>query len=215
MSDLPQPFLIAESPALDFLNSTCAPHGEIIEWLRSGADMLAWMNNAGLLSAAQAAHLSKNFPAAALDQAAQDAIALREEMRGHIDSCAGEGLGEDSKAHLEPVRKILANTSAKLVISDDTNDEAGALRISAGSTLSLVAHLEVNTPADLLAPIAVAFANLFATADFAQVKQCEGPECNLMFVDTTKNKKRRWCSMSVCGNRAKAAAFRARKRSED
>ncbi|MEL6323421.1 MAG: CGNR zinc finger domain-containing protein, partial [Pseudomonadota bacterium] len=36
----------------------------------------------------------------------------------------------------------------------------------------------------------------------------EGPTCTLYFHDVSKNHKRRWCSMDICGNRAKAAAHR-------
>ena len=46
--------------------------------------------------------------------------------------------------------------------------------------------------------------------DFTQVKACEGPACTLMFVDHTRGHARRWCSMALCGNRAKQAAHRHR-----
>ncbi|WP_443691321.1 CGNR zinc finger domain-containing protein [Pseudomonas sp.] len=36
----------------------------------------------------------------------------------------------------------------------------------------------------------------------AKIKQCEG--CTWLFIDTSKNHRRRWCSMATCGNRAKA-----------
>lgn len=45
-----------------------------------------------------------------------------------------------------------------------------------------------------------------------RVRRCASPECVLHFLDTSKNGTRRWCSMAVCGNRAKAARHQARRR---
>lgn len=45
-----------------------------------------------------------------------------------------------------------------------------------------------------------------------RLKACPGPDCGWVFVDRSRNGSRRWCQMSDCGNRAKAAAFRARQR---
>jgi predicted RNA-binding Zn ribbon-like protein len=42
------------------------------------------------------------------------------------------------------------------------------------------------------------------------VKACEGPACTLLFADHTRGHARRWCSMALCGNRAKQAAHRHR-----
>jgi predicted RNA-binding Zn ribbon-like protein len=53
-------------------------------------------------------------------------------------------------------------------------------------------------------------ARLVCEEDFQYVKACEGDRCTLMFVDRTRGHARRWCSMSVCGNRAKQAAHRER-----
>ncbi|NEJ40784.1 CGNR zinc finger domain-containing protein, partial [Rhizobium ruizarguesonis] len=40
-------------------------------------------------------------------------------------------------------------------------------------------------------------------------------DCTLFFLDTTKSHRRRWCSMALCGNRMKVAAFRSRKQEAD
>ncbi|HEV2111615.1 MAG TPA: ABATE domain-containing protein [Gammaproteobacteria bacterium] len=44
------------------------------------------------------------------------------------------------------------------------------------------------------------------------IRQCQSPTCALYFIDTSRKGDRRWCSMSACGNKAKAAGFRRRKR---
>jgi predicted RNA-binding Zn ribbon-like protein len=49
-----------------------------------------------------------------------------------------------------------------------------------------------------------------AMEDFSNVKACEGPACTLLFADHTRGHARPWCSMAICGNRAKQAAHRNR-----
>ena len=70
-----------------------------------------------------------------------------------------------------------------------------------------------NTAEALLGPVAEAAADLLATADFRLVKRCEDETCVLWFSDNTKSHHRRWCSMELCGNRHKVAAYRRRMRS--
>jgi predicted RNA-binding Zn ribbon-like protein len=67
-----------------------------------------------------------------------------------------------------------------------------------------------TTPEQLLQPIAEAIAYLACHADFRLIRACEGSACTLMFLDRTKAHAWRGCSMAACGNRAKAAAHRAR-----
>jgi predicted RNA-binding Zn ribbon-like protein len=54
-----------------------------------------------------------------------------------------------------------------------------------------------------------------ATGQLAsRIKRCEGVNCGIPFVDTSRPGNRRWCSMERCGNRAKAAAHRRRHQQE-
>ncbi|MBZ5718935.1 MAG: CGNR zinc finger domain-containing protein [Acidobacteriia bacterium] len=69
---------------------------------------------------------------------------------------------------------------------------------------------ESKQPEDLLAPLARAAAMLFATVDRKRVRKCD--QCVLHFHDTSKKGTRRWCSMQLCGNRLKVAAYAARQR---
>ncbi len=46
----------------------------------------------------------------------------------------------------------------------------------------------------------------------ARLKRCEGSRCALLFVDTSRSGRRRWCSMERCGNRSKVAAHRRRRK---
>jgi predicted RNA-binding Zn ribbon-like protein len=48
----------------------------------------------------------------------------------------------------------------------------------------------------------------------ARVKECENPECSLLFLDDSQARRRRWCSMDRCGNLAKVAGYRSRSRAD-
>ena len=63
----------------------------------------------------------------------------------------------------------------------------------------------------LLAAIARSAAELIVEGHAAPVKRCANPECRLYFYDDSRTRQRRWCSMAVCGNRHKVAAFLKRK----
>ncbi len=53
---------------------------------------------------------------------------------------------------------------------------------------------------------------LIGSPDLARVRECGRPECTRLFVDDTRGKPRRWCGMTECGNRMKAAEYRRRRR---
>ncbi len=63
-----------------------------------------------------------------------------------------------------------------------------------------------------LGPIALSAVALLTQGDLTRVKQCGGVACGWLFYDETKNKRRRWCEMEVCGNRAKQRRHAARSR---
>ena len=69
---------------------------------------------------------------------------------------------------------------------------------------------EPREPEDLFAPLAHGAAILFADLHRKRVRKCA--RCVLHFYDTSKKGTRRWCSMQVCGNRLKVAAYAARQR---
>ncbi len=50
--------------------------------------------------------------------------------------------------------------------------------------------------------------------DFDKLKICALPTCGWFFIDVSKNGRRRWCDMAVCGNLAKARRFQARRRGD-
>jgi predicted RNA-binding Zn ribbon-like protein len=67
----------------------------------------------------------------------------------------------------------------------------------------------------MLWPITRAAADLLVSSDIALIRACSSPTCQWLFLDTSKNHHRRWCSMRQCGNRAKARKFYAKKRESE
>ncbi|HUJ97801.1 MAG TPA: CGNR zinc finger domain-containing protein, partial [Stellaceae bacterium] len=64
----------------------------------------------------------------------------------------------------------------------------------------------------LLTPILWSAGDLLASGRLERVRQCANSQCLWLFLDDSKSGNRRWCSMSACGNRAKAHRHYARKK---
>jgi predicted RNA-binding Zn ribbon-like protein len=81
------------------------------------------------------------------------------------------------------------------------------LRIEAGVAV-LSAPRAARTPRGALTLIAADAAELLGTGLRDRLRICPGPGCRGRFLDDSPAGRRRWCSMAVCGNRSKAAAYR-------
>jgi len=82
-----------------------------------------------------------------------------------------------------------------------------------GERLGLETAFELEKPDDVWAPIAIAVAELLSDVSPARLRKCEA--CIVHFLDTSKKGSRRWCSMNICGNRIKVAAYQRRKRAAE
>ena len=71
---------------------------------------------------------------------------------------------------------------------------------------------KLREPADLWAPFIDATADLLVETESSRIRKCES--CDLHFFDTSKKGSRRWCSMNICGNKLKVAAYQRRKRGD-
>jgi predicted RNA-binding Zn ribbon-like protein len=196
--DRPAPFFVGGHPALDFLNTTATPRDARVEWLAGGKDLLDWLEAAGLIEAGEAARFRGPKDRRALDEVARKAREFREWLRGFVTAHLGEPLR--ATAALGPLNRLLAL-------------ENSFLRVEvAGGRLVSRRVRRWESPGELLLPLAEAAADLVSGEDFRLlIRACEGGACTLLFLDRTKARGRRWCSMAVCGNRAKAAAHRARR----
>ena len=199
----PPPLLVGDHPALDFLNTVASPAGEPIEWLGSGGDLVAWLVAARLIDGAVGARFRDEADAAeSLDAVAEQARDLRGWWRSFVERHAGRPLDRAAAGELEPLNRLLARDERYRQVATTAAETPFAWRDERRWT----------KPERLLQPIAEALGDLVVNADFRLVRACEGRGCTLIFLDRTKSHARRWCSMAVCGNRAKAAAHRARLR---
>ena len=209
----PEPFFIADDHALDLLNSVATPWGTAIEWLGDGRDLLAWLELAGLVPPDVSMRFREKISSDALDEIASRARELREWFREFVAAHAGRRLDRSALADLDGINRLLACDEAYCQIEPgamEARDSTQATQGAPKSSLQWGRHRRWRAPEDLLLPIAEAMGGLICRADFERVKHCEGPTCTLWFHDVSKNHTRRWCTMAVCGNRAKAATHRAK-----
>jgi predicted RNA-binding Zn ribbon-like protein len=184
-------------PALDFVNTLDwrdrpVADGGPEDMLVSYDALLAWCRRLGIIGAPTQAELDRLAVGKAAQAAAvlQEAIALREALHRLAQAAR---LGKPAKpADLETLNRILLRYPEGRVIA------------ATGSRLGWKAHgegLELGSP---LGAIARLGADLLVTAAPNSIRCCAGPDCGWLFHDTSPNKRRRWCSMESCGNRAKA-----------
>jgi predicted RNA-binding Zn ribbon-like protein len=198
--------------ALDFLNSIASPLDVPVEWLASGDDLVNWLAQSQLVAPDVLARVRKTARQGELDRVAAQARALRDWFRGFVVSHKGKRLTPAVIRQLGPLNRLLARDEVhgQVVLRPRGGATSGASGASGASTLVFVADRHQHSADSLLQPLAWAMANLLTDVDFRHVKACEWHTCSLLFVDTTKGRMRRWCSMAVCGNRAKQAAHRER-----
>jgi predicted RNA-binding Zn ribbon-like protein len=217
MSSLrPAPIFVADAKGIDFLNSLATPVDTPVEWLGSGEDLLAWLREAKLAPAEVLNRFRHDALPGELDAVAAQARSLREWFRGFVKKHKGKPLKASALQHLEPLNRVLARDEVfGQIAGRDRSGRPDKIRLDdAGTVSGLAWHQERRwrSPESLLFPIAQEMASVICEEDFALIKACEGHNCTLMFVDRTKSHRRRWCSMAVCGNRAKQAAMRERLR---
>jgi len=192
--------------ALDFLNSIASPVDVPIEWLANGEAFIHWLHQTDLVPKDALCALSDNAGPGEIDAIAAQGRALREWFRAFVHKYRGKPLSLSAFEELEPINRILANDVRHGQIVTIGNREEKS------PPFSLIEKRKWQACSALLIPIAEAMARLVSEEDFTHIKACEGPVCTLLFLDNTRRHARRWCSMTICGNRAKVAAFRARGR---
>jgi predicted RNA-binding Zn ribbon-like protein len=198
-------FFIAETRGIDFLNSVASPAGVPIDWIEDGAGLIDWLGQAGLAPAEDLRALAARATPGELDRVAGQARDLRDWFRGFVSAHAGRGLGADAIGEVAPVNRLLERDEAYWQIVPHSGE-------ADHRHLALRTARRWRSPEALLIPIAEAIARVVVEEDFTRLKACEGHGCTLMFMDRTRTRARRWCSMGACGNRAKVAAHRQRKR---
>ena len=195
--------LIADDLALDFANTESGrgfPSHE--NHLREAEHVAQWLKHAKALPAEDADWIGRQVsqrPEIAADLMTQ-AIVLREAIHA-----IGAALGRRAK----PPAASLADLSA-------VHARCVAKAALAPGVLSCRWRWSVRAaPVEAaLGPIALAAVKLFTEGDFHRIRECGGHACGWLFYDRSKNNRRRWCEMEVCGNRAKQRRLAARRRGD-
>ena len=184
---------------LDFINTEMTEAGQHVDRLNSFDSLVAWLVQSETMDEKQAEEMLVNWKNSREAEATlQDATRLRAKLREMAERLVkGKTVPQ---AAVAAINEWLAHQTG----------HAELKRARGGFEKRFQA--EFREPAQLLWPVAESACDLLCYADLALVKKCENPVCVLFFYDTTKNHSRRWCSMSVCGNRMKVAAHYQRLR---
>ena len=202
MERRPPAIFIADSLGLDFLNSVATPVDTPIDWLDSGDGLLKWLAQAKLVPVDALNALKARAMPGELDKIADQVRALREWFRAFVRKHMGRPLTPKALRELGPLNRILER--------DEAFGQIVRHRHADGDRLELRVMRRWRSPESLLLPIGEILARFVCDEDFTHVKACKGPSCTLVFADHTRRRARRWCSMAICGNRAKQAAHRNR-----
>jgi predicted RNA-binding Zn ribbon-like protein len=198
----PPAMFLADALGLDFLNSIATPVDTKVDWIDDGDGLLAWLEQAELVPAEALETLRAQAMPGEFDNVAAQARSLREWFRGFVQERKGRPLPAEDLRELEALNRLLERDEGfGRIVAHNHGSHTG---------LELRMMRRWRSPEALLLPIGEALAKFVCEEDFTYVKACEGPVCTLMFADHTRGHARRWCSMSLCGNRAKQAAYRNR-----
>jgi len=100
------------------------------------------------------------------------------------------------------------------VLNVELTSQLGTVPLEPGRTGYRWAWEQVPGLERILYPVVRSAANLLISNDLQRVKACQGPSCDWVFLDATKNRSRRWCDMRSCGNREKMRRYRKRRKAE-
>jgi predicted RNA-binding Zn ribbon-like protein len=197
----PQFELIAGDLCLDFINTLDnRPSGEPRELLHDFSDLARFGEESGILTPQQADYFFHKVRqrSTEAEAALRRARKLREALHAIFSA-------------------LMNGQNAPQIAMDTLN----ANLHDAALHSRLVQHEErcdwcfddlTSSFNSILWPLARAAADLLASAQFSFVRACSSPTCQWLFLDTSKNHHRRWCSMKLCGNRDKVRKFYARRK---
>jgi len=187
------PKLVGTQLSLGFVNTVdWRTSAHPVESLGGYPDLVAWGAKAGAISEDQARELlaeAERRPDEATAALAR-AIALREAL--YRVFVAPTDLAHGA-ADVATLNAELRGALARLRLAPGEASGRFAWELAGGDDLGSV-----------LGPVALSAAELLTSDGLARIRTCEGEGCGWLFLDTSRNRSRRWCSMDSCGNRAKA-----------
>ena len=184
---------IAGDLAVEFGNtvhSPADPAGSLHSW----SDLVDFLELRGGVASGDGAMLRRmgETDARRCAGALAQALQFRETIRAMLDAMASK---RSLRAQwVAEVNQALASgAGASRLLRQDTGWRLGLSPGPAG-------------PLRVLTPIARAIADLVVSSQSVEIRKCANPRCVLYFRDRSRTRRRRWCSMAVCGNRMKVAA---------
>jgi predicted RNA-binding Zn ribbon-like protein len=210
-------FELLGNVCLDFINTLDdRPSGEPKELLKNYYDLARFGEDAGILTSEQLDFFYERvhlMPDEA-DEAMRRAINLREALHAIFSALMNKQTApqlamDRLNANLHDAALHSRLVQPKLVQPESAQSKAPPIE----ERLEWRFDDLTSSFSAMLWPIARAAADLLASPDLALVRACSSPTCQWLFLDTSKNHHRRWCSMKQCGNRAKVRKFYAKKRS--
>jgi len=190
---------VGNQVSLDFLNTRPVMDANPVELLPDCAALARWLSAAGLVSQPQAKRLERRWSGqpAALRMLGELRV-FRERLRMAVLQI--EAGGAPSRTFTAEVNELLL---AHPHIDQVVRTHVGFERVK---------RFDPQTPQDVFSPIVDDVASVLTVPDKSRLRKCES--CILHFYDTSKKGTRRWCSMNLCGNRSKVAAYASRRRAE-
>jgi len=191
---------VANRPILDFLNTHPVLAEGPTELLPDVPALERWLIASGIVNSAKTKRLMQGWrhsPKTALFL--KDLIAFRERLRAAVLSM--EGGSAPSDEFIQDVNRGLLQHPLPTVLR---KQEGRVVREQL---------LDLEHPADLWKLIFDGVADLLGEPEIHRIRQCEA--CVVHFFDASKKGSRRWCSMNICGNKLKVAAYQRRKRESE
>ena len=185
--------------SLDFVNTVHDRHEEPLRnLLQNYLDLVTWIHFADAISNSQKQRLLRigRENQGKADQIYKDALQLREAFYKFVVSLIIQD--EAPPTNIQLINQWLSRAFSNLELAQLDNRFVLDWKTE---------NFELES---VLWPIIRAFADLITSEDLNRIKQCSN--CGYLFVDNSKNKSRRWCSMEICGNRVKARRFASRTR---
>ncbi len=190
---------IGERLWLDFVNSDGAAADD--DPLADFDGLVRWIERAGVVDADRAAGLRRR--AQQQPSGAAAALADARRVRAALRALA-DGGPRDARARADAVNEInrvLGRSAGTRRLETRADGSFGRSFVPGGDAF-----------AGLMIPLVESAADSLIHAELPRVRQCAAARCRRVFYDATKNGGRRWCDMATCGNRAKAARHRARRK---
>lgn len=194
--------MIGGNVALDFAN-TAGFHAleDRTESLASYRDLIGWSEAAGILTRSEARKLLARSDDADEDarSALRAALVLRDTLQALFSRTA-------RKRPLSPATLVEFNRMLSEVMPQ--------ARVAADGDRFGWTWTKSDALDQMLRPVVRAAADLLISDLLPRLRECSGRDCSRLFLDTSRNGSRRWCSMETCGNRSKVRRHYRRHKGE-